>query len=131
VRPLAPIAALSALARGTRRGEVIRVLGPVACLVGLLACRAADPPGGPEAMCARTCESHAEQCTPSQCARGCNLILDRLAEQEGTTVLACIATSARSCDDRAWSRCATRVGIHADGGPPPPAPPNDGHDDGD
>ena len=27
-----------------------------------------------------------------------------------------------ACDDRAWARCATRIGAHADGGPPAPPP---------
>jgi hypothetical protein len=66
-----------------------------------------------------------------QCARGCNLVLDRLAEREGDRVLACVAASAVACDDRLWSRCATRIGPHADGGPPPPAPPADDAIEGD
>ena len=90
--------------------------------VVLAACHAQSPPGGLEASCARVCAAHAPQCSESQCARGCNLILDRLAEHEGGHVLACVASSAQACDDRAWSRCATRVGTHADGGPPAPPP---------
>lgn len=94
----------------------------------LLGCQAASPAGGPEATCARACLSSARRCSASQCARGCNLILDRLAEREGGNVLACIAATSRACDDREWSRCATRVGPHADGGPPPPPPPRDVED---
>jgi hypothetical protein len=86
------------------------------------ACQAQSPPGGLEASCARACATRLSSCSETQCARGCNLILDRLAEHEGGTVLACVASSAQACDDRAWARCATRVGIHADGGPPPPTP---------
>jgi hypothetical protein len=89
------------------------------------ACQAQSPPGGLEAACARACATRAPACSETQCGRGCNLILDRLAEHEGGHVLACVAASASSgssCDDRAWARCATRVGTHADGGPPPPAP---------
>jgi hypothetical protein len=84
------------------------------------------PPPGPEATCAKSCSVRAgAQCTPSECARGCNFVLDRLAEHEGDAVLACMASS-RACDDPAWARCAVRIGPHADGGPPaPPPPPTD------
>jgi hypothetical protein len=101
-----------------------------ACLVALslVACQATSPAGGPEATCARVCESSATRCSSSQCARGCNLVLDRLAEREGGHVLACVAASQSTCDDRLWSRCATRIGPHADGGPPPPKPPRDNED---
>jgi len=91
-----------------------------------VACQAQSPPSGFEAACARACATRATQCSETQCARGCNLILDRLAEHEGGHVLACVAASVStgaSCDDRAWAHCATRVGPHADGGPPPPPPP--------
>ena len=93
-------------------------------LIALLAAACqAQSPGGPEATCAAACATRATRCTQTQCARGCNLILDRLAENEGGRVLACVAASAAACDDRAWARCATRVGPHADGGPPAPPPP--------
>jgi hypothetical protein len=49
--------------------------------------------------------------------------MDRLAENEGDHVLACVASAKTACDDRAWARCATRIGPHADGGPPAPPPP--------
>jgi hypothetical protein len=61
-------------------------------------------------------------CTAKECARGCNLVLDRLVENEGDHVIACIAAGRAPCDDRAWARCATRIGPYADGGPPPPSP---------
>jgi hypothetical protein len=48
--------------------------------------------------------------------------MDRLAENQGDTVLACVARTTNACDDPTWARCATLIGIHADGGPPPPAP---------
>jgi len=111
---------------------VPRSLLPLLCvglpLLGLPACHAASAPGGSEATCTRACEADAKGCSPSQCARGCNLVLDRLAESEGGHVLACVAASTTACDDRVWSRCAIRVGPHADGGPPPPAPPRDVED---
>jgi len=100
-----------------------------ACLLPVLAaCQAASPAGGPEATCTRACEASASRCSSSQCARGCNLVLDRLAEREGGHVLSCVAASDSSCDDHVWSRCATRIGPHADGGPPPPPPARDVED---
>ncbi len=108
-----------------------RVLA-LALAFALCACQAASPAGGPEANCARTCQGSAAGCSPTQCARGCNLILDRLAEHEGGHVLACVAqASSHACDDRAWSRCALRVGPHADGGPPAPPAPHDVDVEGD
>ena len=65
------------------------------------------------------------RCTHHQCSRGCNLILDRLAEGEGDRVLDCVANTVHACDDRAWAHCAARIGVHADGGPPAPRPPSD------
>lgn len=61
-------------------------------------------------------------------------MLDRLAEREGGHVVACVAASSSSssaCDDRVWSHCATRIGPHADGGPPPPPAPSDDEVEGD
>ena len=97
----------------------------VSALVVLAACNSKEPPSGPEAICASACEANASQCTRHQCARGCNLILDRLAEGEGDHVIDCVAKTAQTCDDRAWAHCAARVGVHADGGPPAPRPPSD------
>jgi|CZKU01.1.fsa_nt_gi hypothetical protein len=102
------------------------------------ACNAKGPPCGPEETCARGCESRDKACTREECWRGCNLVLDRLAEHEGDHVLACVATAASAasaakaaapCDDRVWARCAVRVGAHADGGPPAPSPPRDFEDE--
>jgi hypothetical protein len=58
-------------------------------------------------------------------------VLDRLAENEGGRVLACVARAqqrAKACGDRQWSFCATRIGPHADGGPPAPPPASDVED---
>jgi hypothetical protein len=93
----------------------------VVVALGLCGCPAAAPPRGPEQDCVEACASRAHQCGEVQCARGCNLVIDRLVERQGEPVLACVAASTGACDDRAWARCATRVGPHADGGPPPPA----------
>lgn len=83
--------------------------------------QAEAPPDGPERACTEVCAARASRCTARECLRGCNLVLDRLVEHEGTHVVACVAQAEGPCGDRAWSACAARVGPHADGGPPPPA----------
>jgi hypothetical protein len=96
--------------------------------LGLVACQAESPPRGLEATCAKSCDVKASQCSPHQCRRGCNLVMDRLAENQGDAVLACVVRGRGAkvaCDDRAWARCATLLGPHADGGPPAPLPPPD------
>jgi hypothetical protein len=93
------------------------------------ACHPASPARGVEASCAEACGSRAPRCGEVACARGCNLVIDRLVEREGDKVIACVAGAGASCDDRTWARCAARIGPHVDGGPPPPARPSD--DDGD
>lgn len=118
--------------RADYKGTCVRRIASLAALVlvGLASagCGVESPPRGLEETCAKSCEVRASQCSKHECRRGCNLVMDRLAENEGDHVLACIAQGAQNksaCDDRAWSRCATRVGVHADGGPPPPPPPPD------
>ena len=101
----------------------LSLLLALAALLLLPACQAESAPRGLEATCSKGCTAIASQCTPHQCVRGCNLVMDRLAENEGGNVLACIASKHDACDDRAWAWCATRIGPHADGGPPPPPPP--------
>jgi hypothetical protein len=81
-----------------------------------------DAPRGPEATCAAACRARASRCTRHQCARGCNLVLDRLVEHEGEHVIACVGRATSSCDDATWADCATRIGVYADGGPPAPPP---------
>lgn len=100
------------------------VLGGVLLFV-LAACQVESAPRGLEGTCAKSCEVRASQCSPHQCHRGCNLVMDRLAESQGDTVLACVVRAKNACDDPTWARCATLIGIHADGGPPPPPPPPD------
>ena len=100
-----------------------RFLGSLVLVASVAACQAEAPPRGLEATCAKACEVQASQCSTHQCARGCNLVIDRLAENQGDHVLACIATAKAACDDHAWAHCATLVGPHADGGPPAPKPP--------
>jgi hypothetical protein len=99
-----------------------------AALAVVVACNTASPPRGPEETCARSCAAHAGQCSEHECWRGCNLVLDRLAEHEGDRVVACVAKAKAPCNDRAWAFCAARVGAHADGGPPAPPPPSDFQD---
>ena len=94
------------------------------------ACNSTSPPSGPEATCAQACEARASGCHREECLRGCNLILDRLAEGEGDRVIACMARTTTACSDRSWAHCAARVGPHADGGPPAPLPPSDLEDEG-
>jgi len=94
-------------------------------LLVLPGCPAEAPPQGLEATCAKACEVQAPRCSSHECGRGCSLVLDRLAQSEGDTVIGCIARGRGVCDDRAWAACATRIGPHADGGPPPPPPPPD------
>lgn len=96
-----------------------------ALLLVLAACQVESPPRGLEATCAKSCEGRASQCSSHQCNRGCNLAIDRLAEGQGDNVLACVARTRQSCDDHTWARCATLIGVHADGGPPAPPPPPD------
>lgn len=95
-----------------------------ALVVALVAaCNSNAPPRGPEDTCAKSCEGRDHNCTREECWRGCNLVLDRLAEHEGDRVIDCVASTTTSCADRVWARCAVRVGPHADGGPgAPPAP---------
>jgi hypothetical protein len=85
---------------------------------------AATAPPGMERECTEVCAKRARRCSARECARGCNLTVDRFVEGEGEPVLGCVVEAQR-CDDRAWARCATRVGPYADGGPPAPPPPPD------
>ncbi len=48
-------------------------------------------------------------------------MLDRDIEGLAGAVFACVA-AAPSCAERVFVGCAVRQGIHADGGPPVPAP---------
>ncbi|MFO0737082.1 MAG: hypothetical protein U0270_14435 [Labilithrix sp.] len=96
------------------------VLGPLASY----ACRIYEPSNKPLDNCHRRCVEQAKrQCSDDECWRGCEFILDRLIEREGQHVIACVAKGNRRCTDVVWADCATRVGYHADGGPPGPAPP--------
>jgi hypothetical protein len=104
------------------RAPVLSAL--VGAALAVAACQPSAPARGPETRCVVACGAHAGQCGRAACARGCNLVLDRLVENEGAGVVACVATNG-ACDDRVWARCAALVGPHADGGPPAPAPPAD------
>ncbi|MCL2450918.1 MAG: hypothetical protein FWD17_18395, partial [Polyangiaceae bacterium] len=67
------------------------------------------PAGGPEASCVADCAARARGCSRKQCVRGCNLVIDRLVERQGTAIIACVATARANggaCDDRAFARCA-------------------------
>ena len=113
----------------------LRTLSPFALLaVALFGCRDINPPPRSEAHCQVACERQARGCSEHECARGCAFILDRLVENEGAPVLACVAaragaTTAKAeggaCGDPVWADCAAGVGVHADGGPPAPRPPQE------
>ena len=101
------------------------IVGLVAVSVrGAFGCRVFGPSNRPIEACMRTCNKYAsKQCNEAQCERGCEFVLDRLVENEGDRIIACIASSPRRCTDVVWADCAVRVGPHADGGPPAPPPP--------
>lgn len=95
-------------------------------LTALSACRAVEPTNRPISMCMKSCAERASrQCSESECERGCELILDRIVEREGTHVIGCVARQSRGCGDIVWAECASNIGAHADGGPPAPPPPAD------
>jgi hypothetical protein len=111
-----------------------RAVAAALVLLALAAgCGPETPPTGPEQTCVKACETRVDGCSPRECRRGCNLVVDRLVEREGDHVLACVARAAsaapdpgeKACGDRAWARCAFRLGVYADGGPPAPPPPRD------
>ena len=81
-----------------------------------------EPPGYPETGCNAQCNARATQCSEDDCERGCRFVLDRLVEHEGPNVVACVSKTIPTlgCGDPIWAECAARVGMHADGGPPPP-----------
>ena len=116
-------------ARGTlsARAPKLSFLAAVFAIVGV-ACSAGGPPRTPEELCARVCESRAPRCSKDECARGCNLSLDRIVERETEHVVSCVAKQ-RACGLGEWAECATWVGPHADGGPLPPKPPGEDEDE--
>jgi hypothetical protein len=124
-----------AIGAGVNRSALAcRLALALAAALTASACQSNAPPAGPEETCSRACKEHDKGCTDEGCWRGCNLILDRLAEHEGDNVVACVASAMAAattpmCDDRTWARCAVRVGVHADGGPPAPPPPKDFEDE--
>lgn len=85
-----------------------------------------DPANKPIDTCVRACKARASRsCSDGECMRGCEFVLDRLVEREGENVIACVARTPRRCTDTVWADCAVKVGVHADGGPPPPLPPQE------
>ena len=95
--------------------------------IPLAACRSAES-ARPVGSCTEACNAKASaHCSEDACQRGCTFVLDRLVEHEGTSVVACVANGSKSvpCDDALWAYCAVKIGIHADGGPPPPPMPED------
>ena len=97
----------------------------LAAFVLAAACNAYAPPGSPEELCQRSCASRAQRCSDHECARGCAFILDRLVEHETDRVIGCVGAGRGPCDDAVWAECAVKLGVHADGGPPLPPPPQE------
>jgi hypothetical protein len=88
--------------------------------------KALEPANRPIDTCVKSCVTKASrQCSEAECARGCEFILDRILEREGNNVIACVARRPRRCTDVVWADCAANIGVHADGGPPAPLPPQD------
>jgi hypothetical protein len=91
------------------------------------------PTPGPEGRCTDACVAKAHACTAAQCARGCQLVLDKLVEREGARILSCVARAApgkpSTCNEMTFADCAARTGPNADGGPLPPRPPSIEDDD--
>lgn len=101
--------------------------GAVALTPALGGCgRALEPTNKPVDACVASCKARASrQCSEAECYRGCEFVLDRLIEKEGKNVVECVARAPRRCTDVVWADCATRIGVHADGGPPSPPPPSE------
>ena len=106
--------------------SALLVPGVVLGIVLATSCHALEPASKPMDTCKRDCATIAPRsCSEQECERGCEFILDRIVERESKNVLACVARIPRRCTDVVWADCASRVGFHADGGPPAPPPPND------
>ena len=110
--------------RALRSSLFALVVSAFACVAFGSGCKEAESAKS-VGKCAEACGGRAKRCSAHECHRGCTFVLDRLVENEGEHVLACVAASADKCDDTLWANCAVRVGEHADGGPPAPPPPPD------
>jgi len=119
--PIAPATAF------WRRACAAVALGGLLLAPALGGCgRALEPENRPIDTCVRACKTRASrQCSEAECGRGCEFILDRIVEKESDNVIACVARTSRRCGDVVWADCATKIGVHADGGPPAPPPPAD------
>jgi len=82
-----------------------------------------EPRDRPDVACADVCKKRIVGCTPHECERGCAFVMDRLVEHQRDTILHCVEMSAPACGDKQWADCAVRVGVHEDGGPDVPPPP--------
>ncbi|MDP9151336.1 MAG: hypothetical protein M3O36_15550, partial [Myxococcota bacterium] len=58
---------------------LLPLAGAFAALGG---CAAESPPRGLEETCTKACSVQAVQCSTHECGRGCNFVIDRLAEKE-------------------------------------------------
>ncbi len=104
----------------------VGALGLLGLGLALLGCPAAARPPHPIEQCTELCRTKARSaCSEPECARGCELVLDRIVEREAPGIIACVARSRRRCSDAAWAECGVLIGPHADGGPPALIPPDD------
>ncbi len=97
-------------------------LALVCVLVGAAA-PACKPARGTQPLkrCEERCRRDLPACDEESCVRGCRVASDSEVEGLGRSVFACVAR-ARDCAERTFARCAVSQGVHADGGPPIPAP---------
>ena len=101
----------------------VRLALAFAVLLVPTACNSTSPPSGPEATCAQACERTRPRCKRAAVRRGCNLVLDRLAEGEGDHVIACVAQATQDAATTARGPAAPRAsGSTPTAGPRPSAP---------
>ncbi|HLK41219.1 MAG TPA: hypothetical protein VKU41_30920 [Polyangiaceae bacterium] len=100
----ASIDALLACALAVLDRAIVSVL---AASVLSSACGVESPPTGPEETCVRACRTTAAQCSRDDCARGCELVLDRLVQHEGDHVLACVGQAQSAGSSEARERTGT------------------------
>jgi hypothetical protein len=107
---------------------LVALAGAAVAVSAAASCRIYEPPNKPVDSCRISCREKAKaECSEEECERGCEFILDRLAEREGETVIKCVASRRRRCADVIWADCAAKIGPHIDGGPPGyvPQPPEE------
>ena len=97
--------------RGYYKGPRVRRIAFLQCGAASRRSRPARPRrrrGGSRRRAPRRARCSASQCTTHQCRRGCNLVIDRLAENEGDHVLACVEQAKDGVRRPAPGRAARR-----------------------